>query len=244
MSTPLTRKGTKSFLRGSLNPNNLMASYEYKRDFFREHPNYFDPDGIVLFCGMQGQGKTLSAVQYIKKLMGVYEKCVVVSNVVFNGVDEDRLIMFNGIEDLLDKFGNISNDYDGVIYFIDEISQLFSSLESKWIPPQVLVEIAQQRKQRKHIVGTTQVYLRVAKPFREQVKYLVQCKCIFGLVQINTLIDGVTVKEKPDGGMAGTSIRRYFWFHTPELYESYDTYAKIERGEYRAADNRTFRTNG
>lgn len=41
---------------------------------------------------------------------------------------------------------------DGVIYFIDEIHLEFNSLESKNVPIEIMVEISQQRKQRKHIV--------------------------------------------------------------------------------------------
>ncbi len=33
-----------------------------------------------------------------------------------------------------------------------------------------MIEVSQQRKQRKHIVGTSQQFMRLAKPLREQVK--------------------------------------------------------------------------
>ncbi|MFQ9701887.1 MAG: hypothetical protein ACLR0U_04940 [Enterocloster clostridioformis] len=41
---------------------------------------------------------------------------------------------------------------------IDEIHLEFNSLESKNIDIEVMIEVSQQRKQRKHIIGTSQVY--------------------------------------------------------------------------------------
>ena len=51
-------------LRGSMKLSDLRASLRYKAEFRREHPTYFDPEGLLVFCGPQGSGKTLSAVQY------------------------------------------------------------------------------------------------------------------------------------------------------------------------------------
>ena len=90
------------------------------------------------------------------------------------------------------------------------------------------MEVSQQRKQRKHIVGTTQVYGRLAKPFREQIKNAVLCNCIGRVFQLNTLIDGAKSVEK-DGHLVTDTVKRFYWFHSPDLYDSYDTYAKMRR---------------
>ena len=42
-----------------------------------------------------------------------------------------------------------------------------------------MIEVSQQRKQRKHIVGTSQVYMRMAKPLREQIKMLFFVRIFF-----------------------------------------------------------------
>ena len=103
-----------------------------------------------------------------------------------------------------------------------------NSLESKNIDIDVMVELSQQRKQRKHIVGTSQVYMRMAKPLREQVKDIILCKNYFGLVQFNTHINGFESYE--DGGrLVASVIGKYLWFHRPDLYTCYDTYAKMRR---------------
>lgn len=86
--------------------------------------------------------------------------------------------IFNG-----DDLAKYSNGEFGVIYLIDEIQLYFNSLKSKNINPEVMVQISQQRKQRKHIVATSQVFGRMAKPLREQFSSVLVCK-IFWLYSI------------------------------------------------------------
>lgn len=213
------------FLKGSLEPPYLFNSLRYKRDFRRSHPDYFDPDGLLVFSGPQGSGKTLSAVQYCKKVLDRYPRCIFVTNVDIKGLSPDiHVVPYNGLQTLFE----ISNGYNGVLYLIDELHLEFNSLESKSISIEEMTEFAQQRKQRKHIVGTSQVFMRLAKPLREQVKRVVLCRNYFGLIQHNQEIDGTTAYE--DGGaLVARVIGNYWWFHTPELYGCYDTYAKMHR---------------
>ena len=212
-------------LNGSRNILNLLRTERYKKNFKKEHPTYFDPDGLLVFCGAQGTGKTLSAVNYVRDLTWIYPKVKLVTNVDIKGLNPVvQVIEYDGIHCLT----TIENGYEGVIFFIDEIHLEFNSLESKNIPIEVMVEVSQQRKQRKHIVGTSQQFLRLAKPLREQIKNLVICRNFFGLIQYNLLIDGSTIRE--DNGHIKMDIKKKsVWFHTPELYDSYDTYAKMRR---------------
>lgn len=214
-----------SCLDGSKNPFNLIRIKRYKRSFYKEHPTYFKPDGLLMFCGAQGTGKTLSAVNYVRELSWLYPKCKICTNVEIEGLNPlCKVYEYNGLECLT----SIENGYDGVIYLIDEIHLEFNSLESKNIPIEVMIEVSQQRKQRKHIVGTSQQFMRLAKPLREQVKNLVLCRNIFGCIQVNLLVDGATIREQ-DGKIHMQIKKRSVWFHSPDLYESYDTYKKMKR---------------
>ena len=217
--------GGMDLLRGSKRPADLVASVRYKSAFRREHPTYFDPEGLLVFCGPQGSGKTLSAVQYCRKVLRQYPRCKFVTNVEIKGIPEEiEVIEYNGLDTLFD----VSNGYEGVLYLIDEIHLEFNSLESKNMSIEEMTEFAQQRKQRKHIVGTSQVFMRLAKPLREQIRNVVLCKNYFGLVQHNQLIDGTTATE--ENGKLQCDIKgNYWWFHTGELYSCYDTYAKMKR---------------
>jgi len=214
----------KKFLKGGLNPVDLISTIKYKREFKKNHPDYFDPDGLITFCGSQGKGKTLSAVQYCLKILEAYPKCMFFTNVEISGVPHpERVFEYTGIDCL-----KVENGEFGILYLIDEIHLEWNSLESKNITIEEMTEFAQQRKQRKHIVGTSQVFMRIAKPLREQMKYVVLCKNFLGLIQMNTLIDGDTVQETSEGVKFDTLCRK-FWFHYPKLYKCYDTYAKMKR---------------
>lgn len=213
------------FLTGSHSLLNWYKCIKYKADFARQHPDYFQPSGLLVFCGPQGSGKTLSAVQYCRKILEQYPKCKFVTNVDIKGLPEGiEVIEYDGLDSLM----NISNGYHGVLYLIDELHLEFNSLESKNISIEEMTEFAQQRKQRKHIVGTSQVFMRLAKPLREQISRVVLCKNYFNVLQSNIEIDGTTATE--DNGKLEADVKgRYYWFHTPELYGSYDTYAKMKR---------------
>lgn len=103
-----------------------------------------------------------------------------------------------------------------------------------------MIEVSQQRKQRKHIVGTSQVYMRMAKPFREQIKNVVTCRNFFKCIQWNRLIDGETSHEE-NGKLVFDTQKLVFWFHTPKIYKTYDTYKKMKR--YRKEWKGVSRTN-
>ncbi len=148
---------------------------------------------------------------YKKRIDGSYER-------------ENISIEYDG----LDCLKYISNGFFGVLFLIDELHLELNSLESKNIDIDVMTEISQQRKQRKHIVGTSQVYMRLAKPLREQIFNVVLCDNFFGCIQYNKLIDGETSYE--EGGKLHATVRkRVFFLHDPSYYELYDTYAKMKR---------------
>ena len=212
-------------LRGSLNPVLPVKDLKYKADFRKANPDYFDPSGLMIFCGPQGSGKTLSAVKYCREVLKRYPKCKFVTNVQINGLDPNtEVVQYNGLDSLF----NVSNEMMGVLFLIDEIHLEFNSLESRNISIEEMIEFSQQRKQRKHIVGTSQVYMRLAKPLREQIKDVVLCKNMGGVLQHNILIDGENSREE-GGKFIGEVRKHFFWFHTPELYSCYDTYAKMQR---------------
>ena len=131
----------------SLNPFNLVDYINYKRKFNKNHPNYFSPDGLVVFTGPQGSGKTLSAVNYVFKLLKRFPKAKLVTNLklIDFPFDNKRIFEFKNGDDL----SKYNNGELGVIFLIDEIQLYFNSLESKNINPDVMVQISQQRKPHK-----------------------------------------------------------------------------------------------
>lgn len=239
------------FFRGSLNLGNVFDVIEYNAAFKKAHPEYFDPDGILMFCGAQGQGKTISAVSYVLRVLERYPQVVICSNVqlydtarfVFceaSDIESGQVQRWLGERETgktgviyipytdVSLLASLNNGYAGVLYLLDEMHLEFNSLESKQLDSNIFYTVSQQRKNRKHIVGTAQVFTRLAKPFREQFKFAVSCRCLFKCLQINRLVDSANTKEE-DGKLVTTSIKTFFWFHRSDLYQAYDTLQVIKR---------------
>lgn len=219
----------KDYLSGSLNPFNVVKTVNYNILFSRNNPDYFYPAGIWVFCGPQGSGKTLSAVQCLLKIAKEYPKAMIVSNIEIKGLDRE-IIPFTDYSQLIE----LDNGTNGIIFFLDEIHVLWNSLESKDIPISEMACFCQMRKNRRVIIGTSQVYSRIAKPIREQLQYAIICKNFFGLLQHNTIVDPAESVEK-NGVLEAKVIGTKFWFHHPGLYNSYDTLFKIQRANRKEA---------
>lgn len=213
----------KEYLTGSLNPKNIFKTIRHNILFARDNPDYFYPAGIWVFCGPQGSGKTLSAVQCLQKMCKAYPKALVCTNLQINGI-ENTVIPFTDYEQLK----NLDNGIEGIIFFLDELHILWNSLESKDIPISEMACFCQMRKNRRVIIGTSQVYSRIAKPIREQLQYAIDCKNYFGLVQCNTILDPSECIER-NGNIEAKKVGFKMWFHNPALYSSYDTLFKIEK---------------
>jgi len=214
-----------------------------------------------MFCGPQGSGKTLSAVKYVSSLLEFNPQTKLCTNLylkdypivtfnefigknkdrftidnVFNEnacykayLTENRVFEFNNDEDL----SRYSNGERGFIFLIDEIQLYFNSLESKNINPEVMVQISQQRKQRKHIVCTSQVFGRMAKPLREQFSSVILCCNILNCIQYNKLVDRDSIDEYDNGTtLKGKVKKKFIWFHKPSDYNAYDTYYIISKNKF------------
>ena len=106
------------YMRSHVDIDDLFESVKYKRSFRKANPTYFDPDGILVFCGPQGSGKTLSAVRYVLDLLRAFPHAILCSNVKIYGLpDSVRYVQYTG----LDCFDKYNNGFEGVIFLIDEI---------------------------------------------------------------------------------------------------------------------------
>ena len=72
----------KRLVQSDLNFHDLFETLKYKRHFRLENPTYFDADGLIVFTGSQGSGKTLTAVKYVCDLMKNYANCKLVTNIM------------------------------------------------------------------------------------------------------------------------------------------------------------------
>lgn len=139
------------------------ALYEMSLKKEREFPYA----GMWLFTGSQGSGKTLLMMHLVSDILKEYPDVLICSNISIYGIPS---IPYTGVESF-----ELSNGTKGVIYVIDEIHILFNSLESKNMPLSTMQVWAQNRKNRRLILGTSQRFNRIAKGIREQCSFNYEC---------------------------------------------------------------------
>lgn len=189
------------------------------RDFFARNPDSMNIHGIYVFCGAQGSGKTIAAVEFIRRVLRQFPLIKIRSNI--------ELAFQHGKITNWQEIVNVHNGEIGQIDFLDEIQNWFSSNESKDFPPEMLQEITQERKKHKVIVGTSQVFTRMAKPLREQTTYLCLPTTFFGCLTVVR----VYKPELDDTGkmISKKFVRMYCFVHDDDLRQSYNTWERVER---------------
>lgn len=196
----------------------ILFPRQFWIDTINREPDSFRDYGVHIIAGEQGSGKTITLAYLLDKYQREYPKCKIRTN--FNYTRQDGEI--NHWKDIVQN----NNGIYGQIEVLDEIQNWFNSLQSKDFPVEMLTEITQQRKQRKIIFGTSQVFSRVAKPIREQTTFLYEPITILGCLTI-------VKKSKPqldhDGIDKGRKNKNYFFFvHNEYIRNLFDTYRKVE----------------
>lgn len=216
----------KPAFEGDFNLHDLKETNRFKREFAKAHPDYFHPDGLILFCGGQGEGKSLSAVRYISRVCKRYPKVQLCSNIALQIPDHEEVIPYEGME----AVRKMNNGYEGILLFLDEIQIEFSNLEKNY-HPSIIQTVCQQRKRRLHIVGTTQMFKRLSKAWREQCNAIIDCKSwLNGRIQVNSLIDLGTIAEDSNGNLTTYDYaERSFWFRAKRYFDMYDTYQQVTK---------------
>lgn len=194
------------------------APKQYVDDIYNRKPDYFLPQGMIIFTGRQGNGKTISLMQYATELLDTYPKAKCISNTKF-AYQTDSLTHWT-------QLINYKNDHMGVIAIIDELQNWFSSNSSRNFPPDMLSVITQNRKNRRVILGTAQNFYLLAKPIRSQCTEIRECVTLAGVLTI-------VVRREPiidnDGEVKQLKYRGMYCFaHDRRLRDSYDTYSVVE----------------
>lgn len=184
----------------------------------------FQYAGMWLFSGAQGSGKTLMMMHLLKQVLEDSPNAIVVSNISIYGVPS---YPYTGIKD----FEKYVNGRDGVIFVIDEIQTLFNSLESAKMPLSTVQVWCQNRKNRRLILGTSQLFKRVAKPVREQSTWNYECrKGLAGFLYSYRVFDGSMYDE--NGVYLEEEPKRRFYVPQVSVMRMYNTLEVVKREEY------------
>jgi ATP-dependent Clp protease ATP-binding subunit ClpX len=189
-------------------------------DKLARNPDHFREYGVHIVAGKQGSGKTVTAAYLLQWIKKQYPQLKIKTNFEYKHQD-------SAIRSWHDVVASENGEF-GEIDVIDEIQNWFNSLQSKDFPLEMMTEITQQRKQRKMILATSQVFERVAKPIREQTYMLYKPFTIAGCL---TVVFKFEVVIKSNSGNVDKNRFRgaFFFVHDRELRESFDTYHKIEQ---------------
>ncbi len=194
-------------------PKRLVCDYN-SRD-----PDAFIHKGVIIFTGRQGKGKTIAMAQQIMQWQYEFPKCKVITNFAYT-MQDDELKHWRQLTDY-------TNGVYGVIAAMDETQNWFSSNQSKDFPPEMLQVVTQNRKNRRVILGTAQSFNRLSKPLREQTTEVRKCMTLFGALT-------VVVRQEPEVDAATGEVLRYrmlgvyYFVHTDEIRNCYDTYRVVE----------------
>ena len=184
----------------------------YVLDLLDREEGYFHPKGIHIFCGEQGSGKSIAAVEMMLRLKKQYPHSKMITNFEVKGED-----------DTLDdwrKLINYTNGRKGVIVGMDEIQNWFQSGNVK-LPEEMLEVATQNRKNHRIICATAQVFTRVNKALREQVFLVYSPLTLFGCY---TVVLVRKPKFDDEGNVTGMKFRKLYGFvHTDEIRNAYDT---------------------
>lgn len=180
-------------------------------------PNTFQEYGMHLLCGEQGSGKTTLMAYLVRKYKQIYPRVIVRSN--FSCSMEDYS---------LTSWEQLTLDTNGIygeIDCIDEIQNWFSSNQSKNFPPDMLTIITQQRKVRRCILATSQVFTRVAKPIRENTYLMYYPATFAGCITFVRVYKPILDEQ---GNLKERKFRKFFFFvHDEELRNMFDSYKTI-----------------
>lgn len=198
------------------------------KKYTRPKGNLF-PVGSRVYKGFQGSGKTLSMVKYAQDVHKRFPDSLIFSNVHLKGIDRKHYRYIDN-DSVLKYALEVQQGERGVLVLLDEAHLYFN--KKNGISLDVLTAISQQRKDRRRLVFSSQIWEELDISLRKQVKEIVSCNCYFGKIQVNTISDGETLHyDKLEGNYVAKKIRTEIFKHNNELYNSYDTYQKIITNE-------------
>lgn len=232
----------------------IKENYRLSKD-----PLLFKPTGIQAFYGEQGSGKTITLVYFATRVRRAYPRAVVVSNIVLKdmlplnfhdnptllldfmsrGFDTSRYYIFYQSKvgyELVIK--HVKNGKFGVLMITDEYQNYFSNQDSRNVPPWVIEQHAQNRKQRRLHLVTSQDYDQINKQTRRRSDIAFKCKSIGlpftrgAILTIYWAFDSKKLDFSNSGRQTGANPLKFgCFFHSQKLRDSYDTYQVVFTGD-------------
>lgn len=179
------------------------------------------PTGSAVYFGFQGQGKTLAMTAYAFRIKEEFPDCVIFSNYNLYGIDYNYCFSDEDVKNAL----CFQNGSKGVLVLLDEAHLYFG--KKTGIGLETLTAISQQRKDKRRIVFTSQIWEELDISLRKQVKEIHHCHKVFNLI-IQNVCDGETLSyDKLKSEYVAKHIRYEIFKMNDEYFNRYNTYQKI-----------------
>lgn len=190
---------------------------QYSRDLLNRPKDFFPHQGLIIYEGRQGSGKTTSMVHDSLLIKSQYPKSKMITNL--NVKNQDATLAH------WSQLVDYKNGYYGVLVIMDELQNWFSSNQSKDFPPEMLSVITQNRKNRRVIFGTAQSFHLLAKSIRSQCTEVRKCFTFFGCI---TFVKRKEPILNSDGDVEEWKPRGiYFFVHDEMIRAAFDTWAVV-----------------
>lgn len=185
----------------------------------------FFPIGMTAYVALQGGGKSLSMTTDAFEIKKEFPDCVVFSNMFLNGIEYN---FFQSTSDLIEAL-QFKNGENGVLIIIDEAQNYFNKRTG--VPIEVMAQFCQNRKNRRCILMTSQIWEDLDIPVRKQVKTVVKCRRFLNF-QINTYHDGEQLSfDKQIGEFVAPKKFTKVFKHNDQYYGRYNTLEVIQTNE-------------
>lgn len=203
----------------------IIDYYSFVQKWNRPPKNQF-PVGMIVYKGYQGSGKSLSETKDAFEIKQSFPNCVVFSNMILRGI---RYKFIASVADLKTAL-EYKNGSNGVLIVLDEAQSIFN--KKNGVPLEVMAQFCQNRKNRRLILMTTQIWEDLDVMLRKQIKTIVNCRCLFGKIQINTYHDGEQLSyDKLSGEYVAPKKFTKIFKHNQKYYDRYDTFEVIQTNE-------------
>lgn len=204
----------------------MIIDYNSFIQKYERPPKHQFPVGMIVYKGLQGSGKSLSETKDAFEIKESFPNCKVFSNMLLYGI---KYTFIRNTADLREAL-EYKNGANGVLIVLDEAQTIFN--KKNGVPLEVMAQFCQNRKNRRLILMTTQIWEDLDVMLRKQIKTVVNCNCIFGKIQVNTYHDGENLSyDKLKGEYVAPKRFTKVFKHNKKYYDRYDTFEVIQTNE-------------
>lgn len=187
-----------------------------------------DMYGVYCWIGKQGDGKTLSVLDWLIEKTKRTDRKIITNVYSFYNSHKDICIYEKSFYQIIENFNNGTYTREYIIFY----DELFTLLEKGKLQKNILGFISQLRKRGIYLVTTVQEWLDINVTFRRYCRFYVECKMYdkFGCAwSVNQIHNGYEMKwnneiNEYESPIIKTTIKKC----SKAIADSYDTNEVIE----------------